>query len=1067
MTPRKPRTPRANATRATNGAPPAKARRIRVCLVTTEFHGLFRNGGIGTANTGLALALAAAGHEVTVAFADADHAGPRVKEGNFAELQDRYGSLGIALDYVPAAPHIPKAFDDCRSASYCVYLYLKSHSFDVVYFNDCGGHGYYSLLAKHVGVFREAPRMYVVAHGPHEWVLELNSLRYWKRDPVIAAFLERRCAELADALISPSQHLVDWMISRRWAMPQEVRVVQNIVRLPDSLSPSAMNDKPGKIAELVFFGRLEIRKGIELFCDAIDALGRSTDLAGIKITFMGKFSMVASLHSGMYLVERARSWRSSLRILSNFDQEEALAYLNRSGILAVIPSFAENSPCVVAECLQLGVPFLATSGGGTVELVAPEDRDFCLVPTDSKALAASLARILQSGQRTARMAVSQETSLAKWLRLTESGTGSEHKNNPALAGQPLVSACVAASPGSTNGKEFLDSLREQTYPSLELLLAEAAEDPGSRRNAAAEKATGDYLLFADESCVALTPECVDTLVAAALRTGTDVVAAMPARHGKLSADQSETGPASFPIGACLELGALENCFGDGLVLVKRSSFQRTAGFQRSCDPEIAFWLFLAESSLAGLSLEVVPEPLFRQAKRRAAAGYRSTFVGNQRRILDAFRGEKIERVRHIFESISDIERVDTRNLNEALQTASPEAREIARRVSSSWEPNSDEAIRGFVQFCVERKKIEEALDYALHNKRSLLSDLIGSAKSLADDISLDAVRGRTLDLWHMVVLTDEVRQRIKPVAGVRPLKAVPVAGGVIAQPIQAGLSVFKATAVCPPLAGFLRAVVKVAAPVQPAISLALVATAPDARLRLSDRGLESSDAFWWSAWVPAKDGGRKTEVTVAGIGPVDQLLDLHFLCKVDLDATDLEGQVVWESVAASVPVEGVISASVIEIEDDIALVPPQAMENGVLLSETTDFPFPVYVPGDETLLHPLPGRAALVRLPGAVPRGTTAVKSVVSLELAEAHPTQFAVWVRRASNPAEAVADFTPADAFSGWFSVADQFRRHSFTARLHEPADEAMDLYLATRVVEFPDVYFCHAVWHELLLLK
>ena len=30
----------------------------RICLITTEFHGLFKNGGIGTANTGLALALA-------------------------------------------------------------------------------------------------------------------------------------------------------------------------------------------------------------------------------------------------------------------------------------------------------------------------------------------------------------------------------------------------------------------------------------------------------------------------------------------------------------------------------------------------------------------------------------------------------------------------------------------------------------------------------------------------------------------------------------------------------------------------------------------------------------------------------------------------------------------------------------------------------------------------------------------------------------------------------------------------------------------------------------------------
>src|SRR5580698_10291286 len=65
-------------------------KRLRVCFITTEFHGLFKNGGIGTANTGLALEFALAGFDVTVAFADADKHGPRVKEGNFAELKKKY-----------------------------------------------------------------------------------------------------------------------------------------------------------------------------------------------------------------------------------------------------------------------------------------------------------------------------------------------------------------------------------------------------------------------------------------------------------------------------------------------------------------------------------------------------------------------------------------------------------------------------------------------------------------------------------------------------------------------------------------------------------------------------------------------------------------------------------------------------------------------------------------------------------------------------------------------------------------------------------------------------------------
>jgi len=282
--------------------------RLRVCLITTEFHGLFRNGGIGTANTGLALALGQADFDVTVAYANSDENGPRLKEGDFHDLKAHYHQLGITLDFVPASQLIARSFDDARSASYCVYLYLKRHEFDVVYFNDCGGHGYYSLLAKRVGVFQNPPRMYIVAHGPQEWVMELNSIPYRDRSPVITAFMERRSAALADALISPSRYLVDWMTSHGWDLPTEVLITPNIVRPPHSIARAIRGAKSPPIREIVFFGRMEVRKGLELFCDAIDLLNQNS-LANVRITFLGKFADVAGLHSGIYVVGHARGDR--------------------------------------------------------------------------------------------------------------------------------------------------------------------------------------------------------------------------------------------------------------------------------------------------------------------------------------------------------------------------------------------------------------------------------------------------------------------------------------------------------------------------------------------------------------------------------------------------------------------------------------------------------------------------------------------------------------------------------------------------------------------------------------
>jgi glycosyltransferase involved in cell wall biosynthesis len=1090
---------------------PGQPARLRVCLITTEFHGLFKNGGIGTANTGLALALSQAGFDVTVAFADADENGPRVKEGNFTELKVTYCQLGITLDFVPASPVVPKAFDDPRSASYCVYLYLKQHEFDVVYFNDCGGHGYYALQAKRMGVFRNPPRMYVVAHGPQEWVLELNSIPYWDRSPVITAYLERRSAALADALISPSQYLVDWMGSHSWAMPAEVLVIQNIVRLPDSMVRSAWGSKSPAISEIVFFGRLEVRKGLELFCDAMDQLNQSANLSGIRITFMGKFSHVAGLHSGMYVVERARRWRSSLRILAKYGQEEALAYLNQAGMLAVIPSLAENSPCVVAECLQLGVPFIATDRGGTVELVAPEDRHLCLVVPDPRALAKRLDQILKSGHQPTRLASSQADTLSQWLRLTKScvtecgDRAVSSSSAPRADGQrngaavlPLVSVCLGHSSLSPGAEALIESVLRQSYPRLEILLVghgsgdesqvpvladlESARDritlrvlpgtPGDRgteRNALAAQACGEYLLFVEENTVILMPECIEALVAAALRTGADIITGVPLQflHGSRPADGRDGKLSYFPIGACAELGGFENCFGDGTFLVDRRGFERCGGFQTPCNPEIEDWLFLATSVLSGLHLEVVPEPLFWYKVQRPAELNRSRSLDNHRRILDAYSGQKIQLFSHIIETMVNAGGANSEKLREGLGGMSGAAREIALRVSSSFEPNNEDAFRGLVQFCLERHKTQEALDFALHNGPSILSEAISSAKLVAETLALDAVRGHTLDLLHEVGLTEEVKQRVKCVSAFPAGDFVQPCGGVAAHSIETGVTALKAAAVCPPGTRSVRAVAIVDASAPSGVSLAFVVSTPKARLRLSEQALASDEAFWWSGWISAAEGGGRLQLSVPVLEPGEQLLDLHFLCKTDEHGTHPEGKVTWESVSATISVNGTITASAVESAVVATPIPRQVLDQGLLLTQNSDFPFPLFVPGEATLLHPLPGRAVLVRVPGAVPCGTKGVRSVVSLQNAEAHPVQFAAWVRASSAPATTETEFTVADAFSGWFLVRDKFRRHSFTVTLGEPAKEAMDLYLATRVVGYPDVHYCHSVWHELLLLQ
>lgn len=1085
-----------------------QGRRDRVCLVTAEFNGLFKNGGIGTANTGLALALAEAGFQVTVAFVGVNSGKQSSSDNSIPELQGKYLRLGVKLDYVPNDPLVPQAFEDSRKVSYCVYLYLKRHSFDVVYFNDCGGQGYYTQLAKHTGALSPAPQIYVVAHGPQEWVHDLNSIA-WERSSVATAFLERRSVELADMLISPSHYLREWMADHGWTMPPKVRIVPNIVPLPaTSLPVSSLGLEPGALKEIVFFGRLETRKGVELFCDAIDQLHQYLDLSCIRITFLGKFGKVGDLHSGIYIAERTRRWRFSFRLLAKYGQEEALAYLRRPGIVAVIPSYAENSPCVVAECLHLGIPFLATETGGTGELVAPEDRESCLVPPEAGKLAERLEKIFRFGYRMAHVAVDAMHIREEWLEMTKFGLGHEQRSRtlPDTRLQEtseyfseqaaLVSVCLAGLQLCSSPNSIFQAVLNQSYRRFEVILirqpGDADElswpdlrvgedcipvevvrgtfaDIAAARNAAAAKARGDLLFFIDEGSAIPDTECLAYLVQAQQKTGAVAVSAMasrpcPRQNGK---DGLEAIIDSFPVGACAELGGVENCFGGGVLLIDRNAFSERGGFPAHCNPEIHEWIFLAGCTLAGMRIEVVPEPLYSWTESRNGSRMVSSAVDDRRRILSIYAGQKVEIFERLIESLGPFHQERTRQRHALFDRLETRARGIAETLSASYEPNSESAFKELALYLVERQKIDEALDFALCNGTSLLTEVAALSGQLAEANALDAVRRNPLEFYCEIDLSRDIRDRICS-AAIFPAEKLVTSDTVVAvHSLGPGLRVLKAAAVCPPGARSIHLKVKVESSDDRATFLAAVISPPHARMKYSGQVLTSKDSFWWSDWTEVSSDDEYVEIAVILPSTVRELLDLHLLCRADSLAVSEDARVIWKSATAKLVVNGAFTESSIEAGIAESPIPLHVVERGSVVTKNPEFSFPIFSPGDKTLLHPLPKRAAIVRIPAAIPAGTIGLKSVVSLERNESHPVQFAICIRSADAPANSEEDFVGDEGFSGWYPVTDKFRRHSFVVKLKERARKPMDLYLATRVVDFPDVHFCHAVWHRLLLLE
>ncbi|WP_176556306.1 glycosyltransferase family 4 protein [Rubellimicrobium rubrum] len=356
--------------------------------MTSEILGPVRNGGIGTATSGLVDHLSGDGHQVTVLFTSVEHGVPACDEKDWPHWVSALARRNVELAHIPHGGD----YRMWRRKSWLVKEFLAEREFDVVYFNEHHGSGYYALAAKRAGLTPFARQTHcVITHGSIEWVINTNDQGINRPSDLEMIGLERRSAEWADVVLGPSEYLLREYESYGWRLPERTYTqpypFQDLGVEPD---PSSAN-----IDELVFFGRLEPRKGLWLFCEALDHLGDR--LRGHRVTFMGRMTEIGSIPSAAFILERSARWPFQVRLLTRFGQAEALDYLRRPGRLAVMPSLADNSPCVVYECMGNRIPFVTTSGSGAEELIHPDCRDRVMVEPNVRALSDRLRDILDHG----------------------------------------------------------------------------------------------------------------------------------------------------------------------------------------------------------------------------------------------------------------------------------------------------------------------------------------------------------------------------------------------------------------------------------------------------------------------------------------------------------------------------------------------------------------------------------------------------------------------------------------------------------------------------------------------
>lgn len=459
---------------------------LAICIATEDIAGPVRNGGIGTTFAALAEMLAALGHDTTILYLR----GNEVEIGTIDEWIAHYAAKNIR--FVPVWNYAVR--DGLQSPAnrwlapqYNMLLYLLEHPFDVVHVSEWRGSAYLSLLVKRQGLAFSDTLFAVKTSSPWLWNRLYGSHTLDRVEDLAKIYAERQCVELADIVIGGSRHLLRWMASQGYKLPEGRTYVQPNVADFRHLSHlmGRRADLVGRrmpIDELVFFGRLETRKGLVTFCQAIKRLLRKKVRLPSKITFLGKpgARLGVEPHATVldYIASETKTWPCEISVLTELQQEAALEYLLGGNRLAVMPSAIENSSMAVYEAAICGIPFVASNSGGTPELVDPCHHDAVLCDPHPIALGEKIAAAIALGGFVAGPSFRNDDNLGIWrgfhdnlARGLSTELARQEHHSVGELGSPSVTVCIYSTGELPALKDTIAALEAQTATPDEVIIA--------------------------------------------------------------------------------------------------------------------------------------------------------------------------------------------------------------------------------------------------------------------------------------------------------------------------------------------------------------------------------------------------------------------------------------------------------------------------------------------------------------------------------------------------------------------------------------------------------------------
>jgi glycosyltransferase involved in cell wall biosynthesis len=642
-------------------------REMKTVIVTPQIPIAYESGGIGTFVWYFSRLLREADQDVHIVYTSPQER-PR------KEWMPPFEKLGISVTsiYSPSNTiQIPNGFGWHAWLAELANDAIPADA-DIVYFADWQGHGFH-FVRKRRFMENKLPAAVTVLHGNTKW--NRQGMRGWPSsyEDMAQDFLESYVPQHSDFVVSPSQYMLDWAKHNGWVLPPEDRVrVLPYPFIPAHEFPASTTEAGHKFERLVFFGRLDTRKGIDLFVNSLIALQGKPCLQSLK-----EVVLLGARGDNLYgepedIARLLQDELGDIKVearphLSSF---EAQAYLaeNRHTTLVVMPSRSETMGFAIIESSLIpGLNLICSNAGGIPEVFGPQGQDQLFEPYLVPMINKLEERLLAGPQDAAQLGTYDWKKANRgWLAFHEEvceyvcALRSEHERRAASApiatntprNQKTVDVCIPYYNLGAYLPYLLESIAQQTTQDFNLfIINDGSTDPKSvavfeqmsqkyaqehwnfisienqgvcaARNLAASLGSAEYICFVDADNIAV-PHMIERFTESIRRSGDDCLGCYMYLFEGEGRQYSASGlqhPAVFhyvPIGNCLTMGILDNPFGDVNCIIRRSTFEALGGFTEDVSRYINHEdrELLTRLALAGYKLDIIPEFLlfYRQRK---------------------------------------------------------------------------------------------------------------------------------------------------------------------------------------------------------------------------------------------------------------------------------------------------------------------------------------------------------------------------------------------------------------------------------------------------------------------